>query len=138
MKKRSRFASDEAKEWDQWGEKLEAALTPEEWEAKSYEGNEGSAHADAAPGWPFNHGELLAGTVCDCGSFTPKDRHALAALALHGQPFGFDWNDVLSLRSIQSLAREHVADCFKVDGHEPDIEDIIDRITALLPPREEG
>lgn len=48
----------------------------------------------------------------------PSDRHALAALALYGQPFGFSWQDVWNLRNVPALEIHHIAD----------------KIAALLPP----
>jgi hypothetical protein len=56
------------------------------------------------------------------------DRHALAALALHGQPFGFTHEDVDELREA------YEADPLLVGR---DVLDIADRIAALLPPRED-
>lgn len=50
------------------------------------------------------------------------ERHAFAARALHGQPFGFTWEDVDTLR--ESPPDESLLDA------------IADRVAALLPPRE--
>lgn len=53
-----------------------------------------------------------------------ESRHALTALALHEQPFGFTWHDVQLLEHYASVAPEakHFAD-------------LAARIAALLPPR---
>ena len=56
----------------------------------------------------------------------PAARHATAAVALHGQPFGFTWEDVDGLRMV---AQSH-------EAFGSAIEDVADRIAALLPPRE--
>lgn len=55
-----------------------------------------------------------AGIVC----VNPPDMHAIAALALYGQPFGFTRKDVKALRHLGWPAYEGIAD----------------RIEALLPP----
>ena len=59
------------------------------------------------------------------------DRHKLAAIALHNQPFGFTKEDVQFLRWCQKDARKKdgplIAEGF-------DFERIADRIEALLPP----
>ena len=57
--------------------------------------------------------------------------HALAALALQGQYFGFTWEDVEELRALSETVR-------KVEGATPKhwvwMETLADRIAALLPP----
>jgi hypothetical protein len=53
-------------------------------------------------------------------------QHALAAACLHGQPFGFTWDDVDLLREASTLAQWRA------------FTPIADRIAALLPPRESG
>lgn len=66
--------------------------------------------------------------VVDVG--LPKVRHALAALCLYGQPFGFTWDDVRFLRAEAENARKFhgdlIAESFDFDG-------VADRIAALLP-----
>jgi hypothetical protein len=58
----------------------------------------------------------------------PEKKHAIAALCLHDQPFGFDWTDVDVLREA---------------ADSPDLpnggyyESLADRIAYLLPPRED-
>ena len=87
---------------------IEPALTPEEWENPS----------DA-----FGHGylDLEFGSVdVSLGMYGPKtqtqERHALAALLLNGQPFGFTWRDVDNIEDVAP--------------------DLAARIAALLPPRD--
>lgn len=100
---------------------MNPALTPEEW---------------AGP-FPVERHDWLAGVKSrGDGSlrlylavkWTPMDEadslHALAALALHGQPFGFTWEDVDWLESLEGCGLHVVS--------------LRDRIAALLPPREEG
>ena len=63
-----------------------------------------------------------------CASEELQDPHGVAALCLHGQPFGFTRGDVLLCRG----NLEHP------DSHEiwTKLADLADRIEALLPPEE--
>ncbi len=105
-------------------EKIEPALTPEEWE-------------------PYTR-HLPEPAVLDADLILYEDGpHALAALMLHGQPFGFTWEVVDQLREsaayigrVEFVAGAHYAE--DVDG-----EDLVvsllahaDRIASFLPPRE--
>jgi hypothetical protein len=71
-----------------------------------------------------------------------RDRHALAALFLHGQPFGFTWDDVELLRIASRVAdrnaRQGMGDTYRPElAHGARrLEALRDRIAALLPPRE--
>ena len=62
-----------------------------------------------------------------------ENRHALAALALHNQSFGFTWEDVDALVSL----RDDAADKPWHDAHyhASVLASLAQRITALLPPR---
>ena len=87
---------------------IKPALTAEEWAEM--------AAPPIIPGQYTNRGEnLLAWAEDD----THLNRHQLAAIALHGQPFGFAWDDVDRLRATNDSALGSLAD----------------RIAALLPPR---
>ena len=73
------------------------ALTPEEWESKEL------AWPTVALSTTGDKGELSVwdGELDDDSHFVKvkdSDRHSLAALALHGQPFGFTHEDVALLR----------------------------------------
>ena len=59
----------------------------------------------------------------------PEHRHALAALALHGQPFGFTWDDVELLEGCAELLPSPARISLR---------SIADRLASLLPPRKEG
>jgi hypothetical protein len=67
------------------------------------------------------------------GAYTGEEathRRYLAAKLLHGQPFGFTWEDVDAIvRVWRALSGD--------DPDEPRILDIAARIAALLPPRED-
>lgn len=60
--------------------------------------------------------------------------HALAALCLHGQPFGFTREDVKVLREIHRYVRDGIEPCDQYDDSR--ILAIASRIEALLPPEE--
>lgn len=67
------------------------------------------------------------------------DRHATAAVCLHGQPFGFTWEDVDLLRGAADYWRPQDGDAREWDGfaaRQQAMRDLADRIAALLPPRE--
>lgn len=92
-------------------EQIKPALTPEQWELQRQIGPK--------------HEEGHAGDFL----------HQMAALFLHGQPFGFTWADVDAIRD---LLAEHEGDSFHpLPQDERDrVRSLADRIAALLPPRE--
>lgn len=107
--------------------KIEPALTKEEW----------AGHGDVFDGWV----DLDMGII-DVRFGGPagirdesRERHALAAKLLRGQPFGFTREDVEAIR-------EHVGDGISMEPKPiptPGAEalwDIAARIEALLPPEE--
>lgn len=104
------------------------ALTPEEWAAAldRYLLRDGYMigirEADRV--------QLSAG-LDDFNDVHGVDRQALAAVALHEQPFGFTWEDVDALRG--------TAEDYEYRAITPDpfveLNDLADRIAALLPPR---
>lgn len=116
------------------------ALTPEEWAREIYSSSDGELSVEPHVGSGFGDVSVYlmdAGPLLDCEcekdgpyadagrALTPQDRHALAALALYGQPFGFTRHDVYWLRT-----RAHLSDG-SVDA---EMLGIADRIEALLPP----
>ena len=113
-------------------EPIRPALTPEEWQDL----DSGEALIE--------DGELCVRYDSGLASEVVGDRHALAALCLHGQPFGFTWDDVEVLREISPEHRigcAHLAfvgsdcDC-EAEQESATIASVADRIAALLPPRE--
>lgn len=97
---------------------IKPAMTPEEWAAHSDEGP-----VDGYIDWDAGVVDVNNHYVQEPERF----RHALAALALHGQPFGFTWADV------DLLMRVSDSDDFWGDRR---YDDLADRIASLLPPRE--
>ena len=102
---------------------MKPALTPEEWAIELAQ--------EDAHGWPV--GDPRARVGFDGDSWHPK-LHALAALCLHGQPFGFTREDVAFLRETTP------ADC-GINGYTEKtarrrLANLADRIEALLAPVE--
>ena len=107
---------------------VKPALTPEEWSRLRPDlatrlawGNPGTSDPDFC-GTPdpfrFTSG---GGEYSDSLSVRPERRHALAALALHGQPFGFTREDV---------------DLLWAANNGRALDSLIARIAALLPPED--
>jgi hypothetical protein len=117
---------------------IEPALTAEEWrggwartsaphgEDWAYLNPYSRSMSEGIDGWVSIGGENGCGD--SVGVNVPReDRHALAALCLHGQPFGFTWE---MLRAIQlKTVRDGTPEAFLVAA-------ACERIAALLPPRE--
>jgi hypothetical protein len=80
------------------------ALTPEEW-------------------------EVLLRSGADRASWNGRE-HQIAAAALHGQPFGFTWQDVAGLHALADSLSQNLGDAVPVAP----LRDLADRIAALLPP----
>lgn len=111
---------------------FDPALTPEEWSwphAVSIGGDSpkmgvvASAAIDETGTMRISwHPQITSSFPCD-----PDQRHRLAALALHGQWFGFTWADVDSL--------EALADDYGPGHMKEWVRDLACRIESLLPPR---
>lgn len=113
---------------------FEPALTGEEWT--------GAEPAMRRDGWLIYHspprdGESAGSWLCiqDPGeplgtTIRPEHRHAVAALALHGQTFGFTWADVDRIGAL----------CLGIadDDRRAALADTAARIAALLSPREDA
>ena len=103
---------------------ISPALTPDEWQRRV---------VDRPPRAITAHDGVL--TVHGVGTSVqiPDElRHPLAALCLHGQPYGFSQAD---LRSLEAIYRWVIADPRNLGPVADDVErvyDLADRITALL------
>lgn len=117
--------------------KIQPALTPGEWAGRDAPPhNPGPSIARPGEGYipTAAHGAGISqhdGTpyVWDQSQSVdvPADiRHAVAALTLHGQPFGFTWADVDLLRNRMTPPTPR----------DLALGELADRIAALLPPRE--
>lgn len=99
-------------------DELRAALTAEEWDR----------FPDIAAGGQPTRGEE---------PLYHHTRHGIAAANLHGQPFGFTWEDVDRLWEAVSLADEHMTGPITAgESLGARLSLLADRIAALLPPRE--
>jgi hypothetical protein len=119
---------------------VQPALTPEEWKAPNV--IRGSTRAGLSKGQREQQ-ELIIDNPSRPGSVSfhsdPQERHALAALALYGQTFGFTREDVEMLRE---EADDVVKEAFEAGervaaSRNPRALSILalaDRISALLPP----
>lgn len=109
-------------------ESVQAALTAGEWARfLSADKDRQVIQSD------LNH-ELYAGHSCsrvalEEGEDSVPRNHAIAAIALHGQPFGFTREDVEMLRRSADAAAK---DFYQTWGAE--MYDLATRIAALLPP----
>lgn len=112
-------------------EPIKPALSPEEWVTLDVARDAGTN---------FERDEH-GGTVFMDGWCRPPHTHALAALALYGQPFGFTREMVDALRAICCDASiMHSDRCVGVGEYDEAAaklalaESAVDRIAALLPP----
>lgn len=105
-------------------DKVERALTENEWAAQQ----ERIRQLPERIGW----------AVAEVDSYGDLDRHGLAALCLHGMPFGFAHQDVDLINSlIQALDRAETAQQLLVEFtviHPEPWKNLAARIAALLPP----
>lgn len=118
-------------------EKIAAALTAKEWE-KTH--GQITAHREGAEITVFEDGQMLIDNGENVGG-GKEFRHALAALALYGQPFGFTHEDLIACENgISAIWTQHSQMC-QGDSEEcgcgPEsraLHSLADRIQALLPP----
>lgn len=119
-------------------EKIEPALTPEEWKTGKAERNGVLVFTGGyRVGLRYVDPQRPHDPYADPTSLDVDGRHALAALApaalaLRGQPFGFTWEMVDALRECvngRRWAEIHADRRAAANG-------AINRIAALLPPRE--
>lgn len=117
-------------------EKIEPALTPEGWERFG---------ADRPGGFVEKFRDLFVGRPTRNMAFKVKgetvqvieleEAHAIAAIALYGQPFGFTREMAQALRDMHEAAPEGVATTRQWEAIKGDLLlAVADRIEALLPP----
>jgi hypothetical protein len=124
-----------------------AALTPEEWEEMRVTRTRIEIWDDPPPGSGcLGVEDQDPQAAKGYARVDPDARHALAALALHGQPYGFTWEDVDRLReAVNDIDFSHIEDMEQRRLFEMDTRmlrawmlDLADRIADLLPPRGNG
>jgi hypothetical protein len=109
---------------------VKPALTPEEWSAKEYYRENSDQVKLCGKYLSVNNDESET-----CSLHDSEARHALAALALHEQPFGFTWDDLMVLyEAVRAAERAAPYGNELADQLRP----IRDKIAALLPPRDTG
>lgn len=122
-------------------EPIKPALTPEEWPslAKKFYRREVDCRSItiARPDWGVFMLQERPKPLGEPGydyyriaAVSPEECHALAALALYGQPFGFTREDVVLVRVV---AEEWSGD-MSISGYTARLNSIAKRIEALLPP----
>jgi hypothetical protein len=123
-------------------EKIEPALTPEEWAERRILFDRPEGYEDWIEGGyaATSTGLVYMLEVEGCNRDTEMDRrHALAALALLGQPFGFTHEDVELLRLLASnFSAQGMfvrGDLIRWETTGAFYSSLADRIEALLPPR---
>jgi hypothetical protein len=102
---------------------VEAALTPDEW-ARRETAIERGEFGENGQVWICEDGTI--GVAASGASYEIAHPHGAAALCLHGQPFGFTWEDVRLLERLRG----------RTDEDEDAIGHLTDRIEALLPSTE--
>lgn len=110
-------------------EKIEPALTPDQW---------GKLMLDA-DAWVGHDDDPEPGAIFIAGDWkSPEERHAIAALCLHGQPFGVTREDVEMLRAAEETAKtalDRFVNAYTAATALPNrLADLRARIEALLPP----
>ena len=117
---------------DSVSEKIQPALSEQEWAAAL-------AHRYGTADYAQGITEYAIRAVQHISGDEKRRPHVVAALCLHGEPFGFTWEDVATIRAncdgFQYVARTTGAN---LDGEVDKLLNIADRIAALLPPRESG
>jgi hypothetical protein len=109
-------------------------LTAEEWALKD-RGAPGRYRGNAEGQVWENDGQMWYGD-----EYPVQNRHGLAALALYGQPFGFTWDDVDAIERVVAGGelQGSLSPLSAVARQNDRLRWLIDRIAALLPPKEEG
>lgn len=103
---------------------IRPALTPEAWRLRQY-GNH-----------YITRSALFVSSEVDSAILRGAERHAVAALALYGQPFGFTHEDVAELREAVAYYGEHRTgpESDLIDASQARLSRLADRLAALLPP----
>ncbi len=123
---------------------IEPALTPEEWAAKwitiQAKGYDSARNGAAEIKWGENGFYLTEHEHDRYGVFDePRMLHKVAAIALHGQPFGFTREDVALIRMESEAIRDAQSDEYRNQeaiDRAAKLASLADRIESLLPPEE--
>lgn len=107
---------------------ITAALTPEEWECGGPNEAPGIVR-DVHAGLLYWGVRITAQSSDEAEIQSPRDRHAVAALCLHGQPFGFTQADINLI-----CRRFDISDDAWRSEDEELAASLVARVAALLPP----
>lgn len=123
------------------------ALTAEEWARMltpiDKYGNRGGCFRDTSVFFWFNNDGFDAHNITgydgETSNYPPEARHALASLALYGQPYGFTREDVSALHEdicVQQLSRQAMGREWPIEfvARMERLGSLLQRIEALLPP----
>lgn len=110
--------------------KIGAALTAAQWQGVTLPSGEIVRSIEGAGATDES---INVGDGFDAVAFSGRQRHALAALALYGQPFGFTEVDVMALLTI-SVRESVMRELSPIERQQLDA--VALRIAALLPPSE--
>lgn len=126
---------------------IEPALSDEEWKKQRIDRDrvDVGGWPDGGEIWAFPEGVRIGPAEEAPSMFVRnEDRHALGALALHEQPFGFSREDVETLRDalgdLEYSKQEYYRDeqWEYAAAQKRVLESLIARIEALLPPEPES
>ena len=110
---------------------IESALTREEWMRNKFYDDPADPHTSVhGPSSACGSVYLMHNSWDNTADFSIERVQALAAMCLYGQDYGFTWEDVDEIR-LEARTAGYMglyAAAF--------MEDLADRIEALLPPRE--
>jgi hypothetical protein len=112
---------------------IKPALTAEEW-ATVRDGGEWKAKVGQPLEVSLYGGGGVDFLALPDAHLLGPDRHALAALALYWQEFGFTWDDIVDLSHAANLIESEWG--VGEGGTESKLREIAARIAALLPPEE--
>jgi hypothetical protein len=116
-------------------DEIRPALSAEQWAAREWE----TALYDEDGYQRDEMSVSLDDTILEVNGspvFYEPHRHPLAALALHGMPFGFTREDVVHLEAIDDRLGQEWGG--HPHPHTPFLRGLLARIAALLPPEDSG
>lgn len=114
--------------------RIAPALTVDEWTERDVENGTFRLHVD-------QFGILYGSSYDHAWQFLQSRRHGMAALALHGQPYGFTREMLDGLCLVEEWANDYAGEYLADRRHRAKrddglgaLADVIARIEALLPP----
>lgn len=115
-------------------QEIQPALRPEQWAKREYETTDGDTLI--LDGHTLEVESENVATSAQVPKLRGADRHALAALALYGQSFGFDRRDVEAMEAVYRWVISDPRNLGPVADAVERCYNLAARIAALLPPPE--